>query len=142
MVNPHPHLSIGDDFLKELRGHRSDRLLLLILLITISCSWFWLQHQLNSREPVLYIYHQQTLLAYYPLMDSREKTIQIQGELGNISLQINASGAHITHSNCSRKACMQQHIIHPGEMIACVPNEIFMIIRGSNEEIQWDGIAQ
>lgn len=100
------------------------------------------QHVGNSVSTV-YIYHKKQLLAYYPLHSPKVQTIHVHGSIGDTEIRIEDGEAFITHAPCSTKICMQKHIHQSGDVIACVPNQILLVMRGQTHDSQrLDGMSQ
>ncbi len=129
------HLDDKSSFLRCLQGSWVDRGLLIGLLIVIIGLWFYIQNELNDGEATAYIYHQQQLLAVYPL-PTDEQVIQVAavGELGISDIEISRLGIRFRHSPCATQYCTASgHKNYTGSVIACVPNHIMVVLRGSME---------
>lgn len=88
--------------------------------------------EIGSGPPMVSIYHDDTLLAVYPLPENG-KAIHFQagGEIGVSEILINAHGARFTSSPCTSQRCVLSGVHrHAGDIIACVPNRILVSIRG------------
>jgi len=116
-----------------LKGSRTDRLLLLISLILIVAAWFVIQARIAGGVAVAEIYHDQLLLATYPLPQAgeAEHSFVVQGELGDAVVLLDQQGVRMTSSPCSSQHCVLSGAHrHAGDIIACVPNRILITVRG------------
>ena len=116
------------------KGSWMDRLILLISLIGIFASWQWIHAYVSSGPPMVMIYHDDQLLARYPIPEEG-KVIHFHagGELGDSEILIDTKGARFVSSPCSSGYCIAhgQRKEH-GDIIACVPNRILIAIEGSD----------
>ncbi len=120
--------------LDALKGSWADRLLLLIALITVVASWFIIQANIAAGPAMAEIYHDDTLLASYPLPKQGEPaiTLQVEGDLGLSDIVIDEHGARIASAPCASQRCvLSGSHSHAGDIIACVPNKILITLRGS-----------
>ncbi len=130
--------------LDALKGRWADRLLLLIILLSIASSWFIIQANIAAGPAMAEIYHDDTLLATYPLPQPGEPsiTLQLEGELGLSDIVIDEHGARIASSPCTSQRCvLSGSHKHAGDIIACVPNKILITLRGSSET-RFDAIVE
>jgi len=128
------HTPVRQNMLHVLKGSWVDRLLLLAALISIVGAWFVIQTQISSGPAMAEIYHGKTLLASYPLPQHGEQaiTLQVEGELGISDIIIDEHGARIASSPCSSQRCvLSGSHSHSGDIVACVPNKILIVLRGS-----------
>ncbi|MDX8397777.1 MAG: NusG domain II-containing protein [Mariprofundaceae bacterium] len=118
-----------------LKGTWTDRIILLISLLSIMISWQWIQQNLLSGTPMVHIYHAKTLLAKYPLHDSKTIHFQAQGDIGISEIIIDQHGVRIQHSPCVNQRCtLSGHRHHIGDILACVPNKILVSIQGQSQQ--------
>ena len=76
----------------------------------------------------------------YPL-DS-EATVRVPGPLGDTVVVIRDGAVQVASSPCPEKICIKTgRISKPGQWIACLPNRVFISIRGRRRE-QPDAISQ
>ncbi len=81
-------------------------------------------------------------LALELLLDS-DVTESIRGPLGETVISIENGTARIVNSPCPHKYCVRMgSISRRSEIIVCVPNRVFMTIRGGHEEQPMDGVTQ
>lgn len=68
------------------------------------------------------------------------KTIEVNGKIGVVKIEIRDGKARIIESNCKEKLCIKRGwISNVGEYSACLPNQVFIIIKGRSE---LDGISE
>ncbi|MFC1650981.1 NusG domain II-containing protein [Candidatus Latescibacterota bacterium] len=76
------------------------------------------------------------------LLDS-DVTESVTGPLGETVVSIENGTARIIESPCPHKYCIRMgKISRRAEIIVCVPNHVFMTIRGGTEEQPLDGVTQ
>ena len=70
-------------------------------------------------------------------------TKTVKGPLGETVIIIENGTARIADSSCPHKYCIRMgNISRRSEIIVCVPNRVFLTIRGGNEEESFDGVTQ
>jgi hypothetical protein len=68
----------------------------------------------------------------FPL--SAEETVTVQGPLGNTVVRIHGNEAWVESSPCANQTCVGMgHADSRGDWVACLPNNVFFLIEGSNE---------
>ena len=68
------------------------------------------------------------------LKENLNKIIKIEEGLGVNEICINKGQVYMNHSNCTDKVCMKQgKISRIGESIVCLPNRVFIEIKGDEE---------
>jgi hypothetical protein len=76
----------------------------------------------------------------YPL--DAETTVRVPGPLGETVVEIADGAVRVISSPCPEKICIKTgRISKPGQWIACLPNRVFISIRGKRSE-QPDAISQ
>jgi len=76
----------------------------------------------------------------YPL--DGEATLRVPGPLGETVVVIEEGTVRVISSPCPEKICIKTgRISKPGQWIACLPNRVFITIRGKRSE-QPDAISQ
>ena len=76
----------------------------------------------------------------YPL--DAETTVRVPGPLGETVVEIADGAVRVVSSPCPEKICIKTgRISKPGQWIACLPNRVFISIRGRRSE-QPDAISQ
>lgn len=132
----------SQSFARCLRGTLADRLLLLLLLATIAGGWYGLARTLSHGEPMVMIYHGDTLLARYPLPHQAQVIhFPAMGDLGAADIEISQRGVRIVSAPCKTQYCVHTgHKHRPGELIACVPNRILVSIESADSA--FDAVAE
>lgn len=149
MTSENNHLKTDAvSFRQCLQGTWLDRFVLIFLLLGIGFLWFQISQTLAQGAPTAYVYHGKQLLASYPLpQDERIIHVAAKGEIGISDIEISKQGIRFESSPCSTHHCTLSGIKkYTGSVIACVPNHIMVIIRGSdeksNEIIKFDAISE
>jgi len=63
-----------------------------------------------------------------------EETVSVQGPLGNTIVRIHGKEAWVESSPCTNKTCvLSGHIGFMGTWVACLPNNVFLLIEGNDE---------
>jgi hypothetical protein len=76
----------------------------------------------------------------YPL--DAQTTLRVPGPLGETVVVIEDGTVRVVRSPCPEKICIKTgRISKPGQWIACLPNRVFISIRGRRSE-QPDAISQ
>ncbi len=74
----------------------------------------------------------------YPLSEDRE--IDVEGPLGKTHIVIKNERVHVDASPCRDKICIAMgHAQFTGDWIACLPNRVFVRVRGDEEDRRVDG---
>jgi hypothetical protein len=69
----------------------------------------------------------------YPLSTARRVTVP--GPLGDTVVVIEAGSARVVDSPCPDKLCVAMAAVSkPGQWIACLPNKVFVRVRGTSGE--------
>jgi len=112
-------------------GTWTDRLLLALVLGAVAFGWLHIRQLAGSGEPMVDIYHGQTLLAEYPLHNEKTVHFSAGGEIGTSDIIIENGEVAISESPCSTKRCvLAGHKHRIGDMLVCLPNRILVAIRG------------
>jgi hypothetical protein len=75
----------------------------------------------------------------FPL-HSRE-TVEVSGPLGNTIVEVTPGAVRVVDSPCPEKICVKSgSISRPGQTIACLPNRVFVVIRGDPRDQGGAGI--
>ena len=76
----------------------------------------------------------------FPL--SAEETVSVPGPLGTTVVRIHENRAWVESSPCENQTCVGMgHIWLQGAWVACLPNNVFLMIEGSDEQGNLDSIA-
>ena len=61
-----------------------------------------------------------------------EETVTVKGVLGDTIVRIHDSQAWVESSPCDNQVCVAAgHVNHNGDWVACLPNNVFLMIEGS-----------
>lgn len=126
------------------KGSWTDRLLLLLALAAIFYAWHQIHSEIGSGPPMVMIYHDDQLLARYPIPEEGEPIhFHAAGELGSSEIVIDRNGARFVSSPCSSGYCVAHgsRKAH-GDIIACVPNRILIAIEGTSSTKTLDAIVE
>ena len=94
-------------------------------------SAFYLYNKPNNSSQ--FLIQGQTQSWIFP-MDA-EETINVNGPLGITVVRIQGKEAWVETSPCVNKSCVAQgHALYQGAWIACLPNCVFLVIEGNNEQ--------
>ena len=64
------------------------------------------------------------------------------GPVGETTIEINDGRVHVHDSDCRNKVCIAAGWIRrPGQWIICLPNDVFILIEGADEEGEVDDTA-
>ena len=65
------------------------------------------------------------------LRANHDISIQVQGKISPVTIEVASGRARIAHSDCPRHYCMNAGwISHPGQTVACVPNRVMIKAEG------------
>lgn len=115
----------------------ADKLILLLAVIVITASFqvFWDSGAAGQR---VQIYQGDSLFQEVDL--AAAMSIKVPGRMGDSTIQIEHGKARFHDSPCQNKFCVHSGwLTHAGEIAACLPNRISVIIAGQNTLL--DGIA-
>ena len=108
--------------------------IVLILFFALALGSFWFGNFVKAKEKT------DARLTAVITVNNREvatvdlnKTsdLNIQGALGEMTLQIEKNGIRVWRSSCPNQVCVRQGAAQrPGEMLVCVPNRMTVLLRG------------
>lgn len=68
---------------------------------------------------------------------SVDTTASFEGPVGFTTIEISHNRVHVHESDCKNQVCvLAGWIAKPGEWIACLPNNVFILIQGEQEVAQ------
>ena len=68
----------------------------------------------------------------YPL--DAEETVTVRGPMGDTVIRIHNNEAWVESSPCDNQTCIGMgHVDYNGAWVACLPNNVFFMIEGSDE---------
>jgi hypothetical protein len=71
-----------------------------------------------------------------------EETVKVSGPLGDTVIRIHDNEAWVESSPCTNQVCVAAgHIRRFGAWAACLPNNVFLIVEGSNENGGPDAVS-
>jgi hypothetical protein len=63
-----------------------------------------------------------------------EETVTVPGPLGDTIVEIRDHRAHVLSSPCDNQTCVAAgHIDTDGQWVACLPNNVFVVIEGTDD---------
>jgi len=77
----------------------------------------------------------------FPL--NADETVVVQGPLGNTVVRIENNGVYVESSPCQNQTCVAAGILRRhGNWAVCLPNNVFVMIEGADEENDVDAIVR
>lgn len=119
------------------RMTRLDKAIVLVLLAGAVASFVSLGG--GARGERVVVEREGRVLYTAPLGEDR--TVSLPGPLGETVLSVHDGRAGVETASCPNKVCMGMgKIDRPGELVACVPNELLIRIEGTagSEERDYD----
>lgn len=105
----------------------ADRLLF-IFLITISIAGIFITREAMSQGTDVYLEVDGKLEYSLPLDNNR--TISVNGLIGNTIVEISGKKVRIKEAHCQNQICVRQGWVSKGAIV-CLPNRIVVIVGGS-----------
>jgi hypothetical protein len=117
-----------------------DAVIIAALLSLAFCSSVFLFN--NDMQPRrVEILRDNKVLAVYPLNEDR--TIEIQGASGPMSIRIEGGAARVTRATCRCRICTKSAPIkNPGASIICVPNHVTVLIPKKETDASVDAVSR
>ena len=116
---------------RQCRGSPLDLVIILLALGLIGFSAFEAYLKPQNAEQVLIQGAYETWV--FPL--DAEETVQVRGPLGLTVVKIHENQAWVESSPCSNQTCVASgHVRYRGAWVACLPNSVFLLIEGSDEQ--------
>jgi hypothetical protein len=64
-----------------------------------------------------------------------EETVTVPGPLGDTVVEIRDHRVHVLSSPCDNQTCVAAgHIDSSGQWVACLPNKVFVVIEGTDDD--------
>ncbi len=105
--------------------------ILLVTLVVLTLSGFWLTHLLRDRGVYADIMVENRHVATLDLLQDRELTVQ--GQLGPVSIKIHDGKVSVISSPCRQKICEKTGpVFRAGDIIVCLPSKLVIQIRSKN----------
>jgi len=112
-----------------------DKIILFSLIPFLIFSIFYLSIETKNKTLVIYDKNGQR---EYNLF--QKKIVVCEGKIGIVEVEIDNGKARVIESNCKDKLCIKKGWISSiGEYSICLPNEVFIIIKGKGK---LDGISE
>ncbi len=109
----------------------ADKVLILVLVLAVGASTFGVHLSTGEGKTVLV---RQNGSIVYTLNLHEQRTLTLQGRLGPVEIQTANGRVAIIHSSCPNHICVRTGWrSKAGEVIVCVPNNIFVRISGRQE---------
>ncbi|MCK9190948.1 MAG: NusG domain II-containing protein [Sphaerochaetaceae bacterium] len=68
---------------------------------------------------------------------SEDTTASFTGPIGDTTIEISNNRVHVHSSDCKNQICVTSGWIdEPGEWISCLPNDVFILIKGQQQIAQ------
>ena len=114
---------------------------ILIILAAIALTGFSaFSVYMKPRNTVQVLIESHTQKWIFPL--DAEETIPVEGPLGSTIVRIHNNQAWVESSPCENKICVAAgHLHERGEFAACLPNNVLVMIEGSDDIEKLDGAA-
>lgn len=110
--------------------NKNDKILIFIVFI-IASSILLVSNLLNQEGTQAIIYHGNKVIQTIDL--SFDKTYQVEGDLGNIDIEVKNHQIRVVEENSPYHLCSKQgYISSSSETIVCMPNRIVIEIVGEN----------
>ena len=117
-----------------------DVFIIAAMLSLVFCSSLFI-YKNDMRPRSVKILRDNRVLAVYPLHEDR--TVEIRGADGPMSIQIEGGAARVTRSTCQCGICTKSAPIrNPGSSIICVPNHVTVIIPKKETHESVDAISR
>ncbi len=114
---------------------KKDFIVIAVLLILIGGGYFIFQ-LLQGEKDIVEIYYQNKVVETIDIHVN--KTYTLQGSYGSFSLEVKDGKYRATHVECPNHDCEKVGWVEAGStrQIVCVPNEIYVIQSGVEDNIQ------
>ncbi len=125
-------------------GNIADRWLLAILLCGIALSSYLLyQAQQTALSAIIQLDGAEYARLDFAKLPDKTQYMHIHGRLGESILAYNHQGIRMIASPCRQKRCIQHGLAqHAHDVLACVPNRIFVRLIGHQPPHALDAISQ
>lgn len=114
---------------------KKDYIVIIVLVIVIGLGYFVYQMTQGEKE-VIEVYYQNKVIKTVDI--NVNKTYTFQGSYGSFSLEVKDGKYHATNVECPNHDCEKVGWVSKGsaKQIVCVPNEIYVIQSGVEDNIQ------
>ena len=108
-------------------------IIIFILFLTISVLSFTLYTNVSGK-PEVHVTSGDKEWVYDLSVDA---TASFEGPIGNTTIEISNNRVHVHSSDCKNQVCvLAGWIDKPGEWVACLPNNLFILIEGQQDVAQ------
>ncbi len=108
-------------------------IIIITIFLTISILSFTLYTTISGK-PEVHITSGGKEWVYDLSIDARAS---FEGPVGFTTIEISNNRVHVYESDCKNQVCvLAGWISKPGEWIACLPNNIFILIQGEQEAVE------
>ncbi len=105
-------------------------ILIFLLALAISISSLFLFHAFSGNEEV----HVTTDSGTWIYDLSVDTVVDFEGPIGITTMEIAGGKVHVDYSDCRNQVCvLAGEIESAGEWIACLPNNVFIVIQGNTD---------
>jgi len=112
-------------------------IIIFILFLTISILSFTLYTNVSGK-PEVHITSGDKEFVYDLSVDTMAT---FEGPIGNTSVEILNNKVHIHSSDCKNQICvLSGWIDKPGQWLSCLPNDVFVLIKGKQDDSQGEEI--
>lgn len=114
---------------------KKDIIVIVVLCVILAIGYLFFQMTQGEKE-VIEIYYQNKVVETVDI--NIDKTYTLQGSYGSFSLEVKDGKYHATHVECPNHDCEKVGWVSKGssKQIVCVPNEIYVIQSGVEDNIQ------
>ncbi len=105
-------------------------IIIFLCALAVSISSLFLFHAFSGAEEV----HVTTDTGKWVYDLSVDTTVDFEGPIGITTMEIHDGKVHVPYSECRNQVCvLAGDIDSAGEWIACLPNNVFIVIQGAPE---------
>lgn len=124
---------------------KKNDLLIIAIILVLALAFFGYERvsRKNEVSDVLYadIYYDGQLYEHVPLAEEKTVTIE-KGNVKNV-IQIKNNSVYMVEANCPDNICVDSGPIDSvRENIVCLPNKVYVVVKGEAKEIEVDVIAE
>lgn len=96
----------------------------------------------NSNTLYAHVYVEEKLYKVINISDNHSEKIVVETDLGKNIIYIHDNGIEVVEANCDDHICKKMGFKRePGEIIVCLPNQVFIEIKG-NQEADVDEVSK
>ena len=107
---------------------RNDLILIAVLLTVAVLIWVWIYFSSPKENMRVYIYYKDELLE---MAELKPREISYELEEGTVTIVVEDDGVLMKESSCPDHICVHQgKIKRSGQTITCLPNRIYIVLKG------------